>query len=54
MPRVYEYCYYYILTCITDDNIKALKVLLKNGLKRNDAINDFVVKAKEDKNLIQL
>ena len=28
----------------------ALKVLLKNGLKRNDAINDFVVKAKEDKN----
>ena len=28
----------------------ALKVLLENGLERNDAIDDFVAKAKEDKN----
>ncbi len=28
----------------------ALKVLLKNGLERNEAINDFIVKALEDKN----
>jgi len=28
----------------------ALKVLLKNGLERNDAINEFIEKAKEDKN----
>ena len=27
----------------------ALKVLLENGLERNDAIDDFVAKAKEDK-----
>jgi glutaminyl-tRNA synthetase len=27
-----------------------LKELLKNGLKRNDAINEFVEKALEDKN----
>ncbi|WP_178991371.1 glutamine--tRNA ligase/YqeY domain fusion protein [Winogradskyella schleiferi] len=30
----------------------ALKVLLKNGLQRNDAIDEFIVKAKEDKNEI--
>ena len=28
----------------------ALKVMLKNGLVRNDAINEFIEKAKEDKN----
>ena len=28
----------------------ALKVLLKNGLDRNDAINEFIDKAKDDKN----
>ena len=28
----------------------ALKVMLKNGLERNDAINEFIEKAKEDKN----
>ncbi|QXP80573.1 MULTISPECIES: glutamine--tRNA ligase/YqeY domain fusion protein [Winogradskyella] len=28
----------------------ALKVLLKNGLERNEAINEFIEKAKEDKN----
>ncbi len=28
----------------------SLNVLLKNGLERNDAINDFIVKALEDKN----
>jgi glutaminyl-tRNA synthetase len=28
----------------------ALKVLLKNGLEYNDAITDFITKAKEDKN----
>ena len=28
----------------------ALKVLLNNGLKQNDAINEFIEKAKEDKN----
>ncbi|MFK7832161.1 MAG: glutamine--tRNA ligase/YqeY domain fusion protein [Winogradskyella sp.] len=28
----------------------ALKVLLKNGLERNEAINDFIEKAKDDKN----
>ena len=28
----------------------ALKELLKNGLERNDAINEFIAKAKEDKN----
>ncbi|WP_340154370.1 glutamine--tRNA ligase/YqeY domain fusion protein [uncultured Winogradskyella sp.] len=30
----------------------ALKVLLKNGLEENEAINDFIEKAKEDKNEI--
>ena len=30
----------------------ALKELLKNGLERNDAINEFIEKAKEDKNEI--
>ncbi|EPR71972.1 Glutaminyl-tRNA synthetase [Winogradskyella psychrotolerans RS-3] len=30
----------------------ALKVMLKNGLERNDAINEFIEKAKEDKNAI--
>ena len=28
----------------------ALKVLLKNGLERNDAVNEFISKALEDKN----
>ena len=30
----------------------ALKVLLKNGQERNNAINEFIEKAKEDKNEI--
>ncbi|WP_405574602.1 glutamine--tRNA ligase/YqeY domain fusion protein [Winogradskyella sp. Asnod2-B02-A] len=30
----------------------ALKVLLKNGLERNEAIDEFIEKAKEDKNAI--
>ena len=30
----------------------SLKVMLNNGLERNTAINEFIAKAKEDKNAL--